>query len=186
MTSNNAIAIKSGNYMCKKLTSYHFIWSDRRDYSVPYDQCFSHNLFKTPLMKNGSSLRSNKAMVFRILGFPGGSAGKESTCNAGAGFNPWVGKIPWRRERLPTPLFWPGEFHGLYTVRGAANSWTRLNNFHVHSEFYIVIQKFKRPTSFVFHLCETANEEPLHEDKPLHVKKSDLLKNSNWDDVHLE
>ena len=70
-------------------------------------------------MKNGSSLRSNKAMVFRILGFPGGSAGKESTCNAGAGFNPWVGKIPWRRERLPTPLFWPGEFHGLYTVRGA-------------------------------------------------------------------
>ena len=20
----------------------------------------------------------------------------------------------WRRERLPTPVFWPGEFHGLY------------------------------------------------------------------------
>ena len=31
------------------------------------------------------------------------------------GFNPWVGKIPWRRERLPTPVFWPGEFHGLYS-----------------------------------------------------------------------
>ena len=25
-----------------------------------------------------------------------------------------VGKIPWRRERLPTPVFWPREFHGLY------------------------------------------------------------------------
>ena len=25
-----------------------------------------------------------------------------------------VGKIPWRKERLPTPRFWPGEFHGLY------------------------------------------------------------------------
>ena len=24
----------------------------------------------------------------------------------------WVGKIPWRSERLPTPVFWPGEFHG--------------------------------------------------------------------------
>ena len=24
----------------------------------------------------------------------------------------WVRKIPWRRERLPTPVFWPGEFHG--------------------------------------------------------------------------
>jgi len=22
--------------------------------------------------------------------------------------------IPWRREWLPTPVFWPGEFHGLY------------------------------------------------------------------------
>ena len=30
------------------------------------------------------------------------------------GFDPWVGKIPWKRERLPTPVFWPGEFHGLY------------------------------------------------------------------------
>ena len=26
-------------------------------------------------------------------------------------FNSWVGKIPWRRERLPSPVFWPGEFH---------------------------------------------------------------------------
>jgi len=34
------------------------------------------------------------------------------------GFNPWVGKIPWRRERLPTPVCWPGEFHELYSPRG--------------------------------------------------------------------
>ena len=34
------------------------------------------------------------------------------------GFNPWVGKIPWRREWLPTPVFWSGEFHGLYTPWG--------------------------------------------------------------------
>ena len=33
-------------------------------------------------------------------------------------FNPWVGKIPWRRERLPSPVFWPGEFHGLYSPWG--------------------------------------------------------------------
>ena len=25
-------------------------------------------------------------------------------------FDPWVGKIPWRKEWLPTPVFWPGEF----------------------------------------------------------------------------
>ena len=29
------------------------------------------------------------------------------------GFDPWVGKILWRRERLLTPVFWPGEFCGL-------------------------------------------------------------------------
>ena len=26
------------------------------------------------------------------------------------GFDPWVRKIPWKRERLPSPVFWPGEF----------------------------------------------------------------------------
>ena len=26
-----------------------------------------------------------------------------------------VGKIPWRRGTLPTPVFWPGEVHGLYS-----------------------------------------------------------------------
>ena len=34
----------------------------------------------------------------------------------------WVGKIPWRRERLPTPVFWPGEFHRLYNPWGHQES----------------------------------------------------------------
>jgi len=33
-----------------------------------------------------------------------------------------VGKIPWKRERLPTPVFWPGEFHGLYSPWGFKES----------------------------------------------------------------
>ena len=58
------------------------------------------------------------ASLFPSLGFPCGSADKESTCNVGdlgsiPGFDPWVGKISWRRERLLTPVFWHGEFHGL-------------------------------------------------------------------------
>ena len=44
------------------------------------------------------------------------SAGKRIRLQYGRpGFNPWVGKIPWRRDRPPTPVFWPGEFHGLYS-----------------------------------------------------------------------
>ena len=27
-------------------------------------------------------------------------------------FDPWVGKIPWRRKWQPTPIFFPGKFHG--------------------------------------------------------------------------
>ena len=37
-------------------------------------------------------------------------------------FNPWVGKIPWKRERLPNLVFWPGEFHELYSPRGRKES----------------------------------------------------------------
>ena len=37
-------------------------------------------------------------------------------------FDPWDGKIPWRRERLPTPVFWPGEFHGQYSPWGHKES----------------------------------------------------------------
>ena len=62
------------------------------------------------------------------FGSIGSSAGKETACNVGhlgsipglgrwrPGFDPWVGTIPWRRECLPTPVFWPGEFHGLYSL----------------------------------------------------------------------
>ena len=67
------------------------------------------------------------------MGFPGGSDGKESACNAGGpGFNPWVGKIPWKRKWQPTPVFLPGEFldRGAWrtTVHGVAKSWTRLSD----------------------------------------------------------
>ena len=41
-----------------------------------------------------------------LLGFPGGSAGKESTCSAADPSSiPGSGKSPWRRDRLPAPVF---------------------------------------------------------------------------------
>jgi len=33
-------------------------------------------------------------------------------------FNPWVGKISWRREWQPTPVFLPGESHGQRSLEG--------------------------------------------------------------------
>ena len=48
-----------------------------------------------------------------------GSVGKESACNVGdLSSVPGLGRFPWRRERLPTPMFWPGEFHEPYSSWG--------------------------------------------------------------------
>ena len=45
-------------------------------------------------------------------GFPGGSDGKNPLAMRETWFDPWVGKIPWRRAWQPTPVFLPGESHG--------------------------------------------------------------------------
>ena len=33
-------------------------------------------------------------------------------------FDPWVGKIPWRRTWQPTLVFWPGKSHGQRSLAG--------------------------------------------------------------------
>ena len=57
-----------------------------------------------------------KAMIF----FPvGGSDGKASCLQCGRpGFDPWVGKIHWRRKWQPTPVFLPGKSHGERSLAG--------------------------------------------------------------------
>ena len=50
------------------------------------------------------------------------ASGKELACqyrrHKRHGFNPWVGKIPWRRAWQPTPVFLPGESHGQRNLVG--------------------------------------------------------------------
>ena len=52
---------------------------------------------------------------YSLVGFPDGASGKESTCPCRRSkrlrFNPWVGKILWRRKWKTTPIFLPEEFH---------------------------------------------------------------------------
>ena len=56
------------------------------------------------------------------LGFPGDASGKEPTCQCRRHkrhrFDPWVGKIPWRRKWQPTPVFLPGESQGQRSLVG--------------------------------------------------------------------
>ena len=60
-------------------------------------------------------------------GFPGGSHRKECLQCRRPRFNPWVGKIPWRRKWQPAPVFLPGKSHGrrslaVYGPRGRKES----------------------------------------------------------------
>ena len=72
------------------------------------------------ILKIKMNARAKLKVIPVAKGFPCGSAGKESACNEGdmvliPGF---PGRFPWRRKQLPTPVFWRGEFHGLYMVHG--------------------------------------------------------------------
>ena len=67
-----------------------------------------------------------------FLGFPCGSAGKESTRNAGD-----LGFIPGLERSLGEGKGYPLQYSGLENstdciVHGVTKSWTRLSNFHFH------------------------------------------------------
>ena len=55
-------------------------------------------------------------------GLPKWCSGEESTCQCKrwkrCGFDPWVGKIPWRRKWKPTPVFLPGKSDGQRSLAG--------------------------------------------------------------------
>ena len=77
-------------------------------------------------------------------GFPGSASGKEPACQCRRrkrlGFNPWVGKTPWRRTWQPTPVFLPGESHGGLQSTGS-QSRTRLKLLGTHVSILRVISE---------------------------------------------
>ena len=62
-------------------------------------------------------------IIIYLGGFPGSSAGRVQLQCWRPRFDHWVGKIPRRRERLPTLAFWPGESHGLYSLWTLCSPW---------------------------------------------------------------
>ena len=75
--------------------------------------------------QRGLGTHPTDAKLYKIPGiscpvqnpFPGGTSchcRRHRRC----GFDPWVGKIPWRREQLPTPVFLPEESHGQRSLGG--------------------------------------------------------------------
>ena len=72
--------------------------------------------------RNTVMVKGNKCGPCVMKGFPCGTSGKESAWQhrrlKRCRFNPWIGKIPWRRKWKPTPVFLPGKFHGQRSLEG--------------------------------------------------------------------
>ena len=86
------------------------------------------------------------------------------------GFDPWVGKIPWRKEKLPTLVFWPGEFHGLCSPWGRKElyktEWLSLSLLFLCFLVLVVVIVFAFFFFFCFfshyrHWCGEGNGTPL-------------------------
>ena len=69
-------------------------------------------------------INASNYFIINIIagGFPGGSSGKEPTCqrqrHKRLGFSLSIGKIPWRRALQHTPVFLPGELYGQRSLVG--------------------------------------------------------------------
>ena len=82
---------------------------------MPCDFTYIQDLKKTN--------KTKQRQTHRYTGFPGGWAGKESTCNVGdLGSIPELERYLGEGNNYPLQLLWPGEFHGLYSPWGHKES----------------------------------------------------------------
>ena len=81
-----------------------------------------------PVVYNPRFLADILAITYHIslsiMGFPGGTSGKEPACQCKRfkrlRFNPWVGKIPWRRAQQHS-VFLSGESSGQRSLEGSSS-----------------------------------------------------------------
>ena len=97
-------------------------------------------------------------------GFPGGASGENPAVQCRRlrdKFDPWVRKIPWRREGQPSPVSLPGESHGQRSLAGFKRSiglqrsqrhdWSELAHMYYKWIFNVKILSVKK---YYFNLME--------------------------------
>ena len=80
----------------------------------------------------------------------------------GLGLNPWVRKIPWRREQLPTPEFLPGECHRQRSLADYSpwghkelDMTEQLTHEHTHTHTLQSIHQFQHIIYTIYHIFHT-------------------------------
>ena len=139
-------------------------------------------------------------------GFPDGASGKEPAYQR-PGFDPWVGRIPWRRKWQPTPVILPGESCGQRSLAGCSHGitkrWSRLSTharthtplvpgtafllFSVCMAYYLLSSESPKPHLQCSHLLQAFTEWRNFTikflKKILKLRGGDSLKNlnaTNW------
>ena len=95
------------------------------------------------------------------------------------GFDPWVGKIPWRRKWQPTPVFLPGKSHGLRILLGYSpwgrKSQTWLSDWASNIEEHPKIQLKSTldfcisPSEFLIPKAQDTPQESVRKKKTIHL-----------------
>ena len=79
----------------------------------------SHALLQGIFPTQGSNLHLLCLLHCQMVSdFSDGSEGKVCLQRRGPGFDPWVGKTPWRRKWQPTPVFLPEKSYGWRSLAG--------------------------------------------------------------------
>ena len=105
-----------------------WVTSDENSAAIPLTHCSA--LLNVAVATRGLHYRicvcRGKKLYWHIISpttplreLPQWLSGKESICQCRRPkFDPWAGKIPWRRKWQPTPVFLPGKFHGQRSLAG--------------------------------------------------------------------
>ena len=81
--------------------------------------CLLPSLVCPPLKSSHQRHVKLKEKLVAKQGLPWWLGGKEPTWKCRRhGFDPWTGKIPWRRKWQPTPVFLFGKSHGQRSLMG--------------------------------------------------------------------
>ena len=83
------------------------------------------------------------------------------------GLHPWVGKIPCRREKLPTPVFWPGEVHGQRSLE-SCSPWGRKES-NMAFTFFLSINKYR---NICVRFVSLESPQDCKEIKPVNPKRN--------------
>ena len=108
---------KDGQLSAKGQDGGNLLWRHESTSQMPSG--YSHSAYRRISQTSVTYISPRHIDIRYLLGFPHSSDSRESACNAGdPGSLPWVGKIPWRREQEPTPVFLSEESHGLKSLTG--------------------------------------------------------------------